>query len=144
MKALECRDLRLHKSAISLGVELDLRTTHTRPLDGAQSWASAYTGQEQAFWEALVGHCTCAGLLRCGSLSAFHCCYQFRSYNYASDAVLRCSRGLLLLGISPWQTRWNECVCQSDDSLTGYGVRVAHWPREQVERAGRISDWSRF
>ena len=48
------------------------------------------------------------------------------------------------LAIFPWQDKWNEHVYQSDASLTGYGVRVAHSPREQVERAGRISEWSRF
>ena len=30
--------------------------------------------------EALVGHCTCAGLRR-GGLSAFHCSYQLTSYS---------------------------------------------------------------
>ena len=59
-------------------------------------------------------------------------------------AELQCFRGLSLLGISPWQTRWNEYVDQSNASLTGYGVRVAHWLREQVERAGKISERSRF
>ena len=91
------------------------------------------------------------GLTR-GSLSAFHRCCQFICHNSALEVLvwsevtadLQCFRGFLMLGISPWRNRWNEYVHQSDASLTGHGVRVARWPREQVERAGRISERSRF
>ena len=75
------------------------------------------------------------GLTR-GSLSAFHRCCQFICHNSALEVLvwsevtadLQCFRGFLMLGISPWRNRWNEYVHQSDASLTGHGVRVAHWP----------------
>ena len=101
--------------------------------------------------ETLVGHCTFA-CCDAVCLSAFHCSYQLTSYSYDLEmpvwdelvAELQCIRSLLSLGISQWQDKWNEFVYQSGASLTGYGVRCAHLLREQVERAGRISEWSRF
>ena len=62
--------------------------------------------------EALVGHCTFAGLLRRGSISAFHCCYQFMSHSCALEvpvwgevvAELQCFRGFLSMGISRGKT----------------------------------------
>ena len=86
--------------------------------------------------EALIGHCTFAGLLGRGSLSAFHCSYQFMCHSHPLEvpiwsevaAELQCC----FTGISPWQNRWNDYAYLSDASLKGCGIRVVHWPQSRA------------
>ena len=78
---------------LARGVELDLRLLphHVQPLDGAQRRASACLRQGKVSgWqlEVLVAHCAFAVLLRRGSLSAFHNCYQLMSHSYALEVSI--------------------------------------------------------
>ena len=52
--------------------------------------------------------------------------------------------GLMIFLQSDWWKPWNELVCSSDASTTGYGVCTAFWDLEDVKRVGRVKERSRF
>eukprot|EP00435_Cladocopium_sp_Y103_P068349 s90_g31.t1 len=102
--------------------------------------------------EKILGHCTFCGLINRMSLACFHAVYKFVQRFYKEPAFLwqsvveelRAFQGCLFLTVQEWDRQWHCLVGSSDSSLSGYGVCHSWWPRDQVAKAGRTLERSRF
>ena len=102
--------------------------------------------------EVVIGHATFCALNNRMLLSIFHTCYKYIQRHYFTadflwDSVcteLRAFAGLMIFLRSDWWRPWNNLVCCSDASTTGYGVCTSFWSREDVAAVGRTKERSRF
>ena len=85
--------------------------------------------------EAILGHCTFAGLLARQSLSIFHTSYKFIRLNYEEAAPLWRSvreelqtfRDILPMIQADWDLPWNRHVTVTDASDAGFGECTGVW-----------------
>lgn len=102
--------------------------------------------------EVVVGHATFCGLNNRMTLAVFHTCYKFIRTHYFEPTELwssvkdelRAFAGLMIFLRSDWWRPWNDLVCCSDASTTGYGVCTSHWKLSDVSAVGRIKERARF
>ena len=85
-------------------------------------------------------------------LAVFHNTYKFIRRHYYEAAVawdsvieeLQAFAGLMIFLRSDWWRPWNELVCCSDASATGFGVCTSFWKKSEVAAVGRVKERSRF
>lgn len=102
--------------------------------------------------EVLIGHATFCGLNNRMLLAVFHTCYKFIRRHYFDPSTLwdsvrnelRAFAGLMIFLRSDWWRPWNDLVCCSDASTTGFGVCTSFWKREDVMSVGRVKERCRF
>ena len=102
--------------------------------------------------EIVTGHATFCGLNNRMLLAVFHNTYKFIRRHYyeaavAWDSVIEESQafaGLMIFLRSDWWRPWNELVCCSDASTTGFGVCTSFWKKSEVAAVGRVKERSRF
>ena len=102
--------------------------------------------------EIVIGHATFCALNNRMLLSCFHSCYKFIQACYYSPtalwtsarAELQAFAGMMIFLRSDWWRPWNELVCCSDASTTGFGVCTSFWNVVDVAEVGRVQERSRF
>ena len=102
--------------------------------------------------EIVIGHATFCALNNRMLLSCFHSCYKFIQACYYSPtalwtsarAELQAFAGMMIFLRSDWWRPWNELVCCSDASTTGFGVCTSFWNIADVAEVGRVQERSRF
>ena len=100
----------------------------------------------------VIGHITFVLLGARPALCTLHTCYRFMRAHYhvaarlwtETRAELVAVRGLLIFSQSEWTRAWNTRVYSTDSSLSGWGMTHADWPKDVVERTGRVSGRRRF
>lgn len=163
--ALEARGLETHElsvlsqGATPLGVVFDGKR-HFTALTAKRYWrvvqAAKFALSRRAVpgwvWEVLLGHFTFCGLVRRDLLSGFHTIYKLirRHYNErkplwpSAREEVRRFVGALVLARTDWDLQWSPHVTATDASLFGFGICSATWPRQEVAKAGRVPERSRF
>ena len=102
--------------------------------------------------EIVLGHATFCALNNRMLLPVFHSAYKFVQSCYFSPSALwpsvrqelQCFAGLMIFLRADWWLPWNDLVCCSDASTTGFGVCTAKWSKTDVAAVGRVSERSRF
>ena len=102
--------------------------------------------------EAILGHCTFAGLLNRASLSIFHASYKFIRLHYDVPTALwesvrgelQAFRDILPMIEADWTLPWNPHVTVTDASNSGFGECTGVWDARVVAQHGRLQERSRF
>ena len=99
--------------------------------------------------EAILGHCTFAGLLNRASLSIFHASYKFIRLHYDVPTALwesvrgelQAFRDILPMIEADWTLPWNPHVTVTDASNSGFGECTGVWDAraEDIESLARFT-----
>lgn len=102
--------------------------------------------------EVVIGHATFCALNNRMLLAVFHNSYKYIRAHYfeaarlwdTARAELSAFAGLMIFLRADWWRPWNNMVCSSDASLTGFGVCTSFWNRVDVQSVGRQKERNRF
>ena len=102
--------------------------------------------------EVVIGHATFCALNNRMLLAVFHNSYKYIRAHYfeaarlwdTARAELSAFAGLMIFLRADWWRPWNNMVCSSDASLTGFGVCTSFWDRVDVQSVGRQKERNRF